>query len=88
MTKIDIAKLDHNLANDVRGEDLSGYELHEIAYDGATVSNQHWQVLWYPADSRAGVAFCGSGSSGATYWTDADNVEDAVRRVREDDLRP
>ena len=86
MTKIAIDQLDRNLAEDVAGEDMSHYELHELPYEGATVANQHWQVLWHGGLGRAGVVFCGSGSSGHTTWTDCNSPEDAVRRVVEDEV--
>lgn len=86
--QIDLDQIDAALANDIAGDTETGYSLHELPYDGAKVQNQCWQVLWHHETGRAGVVFQGSGSSGATHWTDADSPEDAVRRVVEDDLRP
>ncbi len=48
MTIISIDRLDHNLAAAVQGENRGPCELHEIDVPEATVSNQAYQVLWFP----------------------------------------
>ena len=84
--QIALDNLDPNLVADLAGDTSTGWTLYQLSYEGATVSNQHWQVLWHEQTGRAGVVFCGSGSSGATHWTDASSPQDAVRRVVEDEI--
>lgn len=87
MTKIDIAEIDQTLLADLDGN-TDGCELYEFPYEQATVSNQRYQLVWSAENSRAGIVFVGSGSSGATSWTDATSPEDAMQRYLADDMRP
>lgn len=74
-----------NLTDDI-GSDLSGWTTSEYAYEGATVSNQRWQIVFNATLGRAGIEFLGSGSSGDTRWTDATSADDAYQRLIDDDL--
>jgi hypothetical protein len=77
--------LDSNLLNDI-SEDLDcEYELYG-SYNGCDPRLGHIQVLWCPETMRAGLVYVGSGSSGATSWTDASGPEDALRRYLEDEM--
>lgn len=85
MTKIEITHIDHNLLADIDNQ-TQGWELFEAPYEQATVSNQRYQVVFSEEAGRAGIVFCGSGSSGATSWTDAVSPDDAIRRYLADEM--
>jgi hypothetical protein len=87
MTKIDISQIDRNLLADLDGT-ADGCDLYEFPYEQATVLNQRYQLVWSAENSRAGIVFVGSGSSGDTAWTDAASPEDAMRRYLADDTQP
>lgn len=58
----------------------------ESDMDGDFVSSTHGtRLLWIPDVGRAAL---NSFQSGDWQWTDADSPEDALRRYREDDMRP
>lgn len=82
MRKIDIITLDNNLLADIDG-DTTGYELHEQDDEGAPGV---WQILWHAQGGRAGLVYVGSGSNGATLWTDAASPEEAYRRLKNDEM--
>lgn len=82
MQKIDINTMDANLLADIDG-DTTGYELHEQEADGASGV---WQILWHTQGGRAGLVYVGSGSNGATLWTDAVSPEEAYRRLQNDEM--
>lgn len=85
VTKIDIAEIASALLEDIDG-DTADWELFEVAYDKATVSNQRYQIVFHPQAGRAGIVFCGSGSSGTTSWTDASSAADAFARFRSGEM--
>lgn len=87
MIKIDIAQIDPNLLTDLDGK-TEGCDLYDFPYKQATVSNQRYQLVWSAENSRAGIVFVGSGSSGATEWIDAASPEDAMRRYHADEMQP
>lgn len=85
ITPIDISEINESLLADINGS-TSGWALYEAPYKDATVSNQRYQVVFNPESGRAGIVFCGSGSSGATEWTDATSAEDAMRRFHDGEM--
>jgi hypothetical protein len=87
MTKIDISELDAALLADIDG-DTSSWVLYEVPAANASVANQRVQILFSSDHNRAGIVFCGSGSSGVTSWTDASTPEQAYERYTNDDMRP
>lgn len=86
MIKIDINTIDANLVADLAG--ATGYEAFEADYDGATVSNQCYHIVYNADDQRGGIVFVGSGSNGETHWTDAASAEEVLSRLLADDMRP
>lgn len=83
---LDISGLDTNLADDVASESMDGYALYWAAeFDDGFRTGNGMQVLY--AAGRAGLVYCGSGSSGMTSWTDCSSAEDALRRYLDDDMR-
>jgi len=77
--------LDDNLRADIADDDGYDYELYG-SYDGCDHNLGYVQILWCPETMRAGLVYVGSGSSGATSWTDASGPEDALRRYLEDEM--
>ncbi len=86
MLKIDIAALDANLLAEIAGEEDS-YEAFEAPYEGATVANQAYHIVFSKDHNRGGIVFVGSGSSGSTAWTDASSPDEVLARFVEDDMR-
>lgn len=72
MKKIYISDLDANLIADL-GDNVDGFEAFEADYPYATVGNQAYHIVYNQATGRGGIVFVGSGSSGSTYWTDAES---------------
>ena len=87
MLNIDISEIDPALLHDINDE-VRGWALYEAPYEGETVSNQQYQIVFHAGIGRAGIVFCGSGSSGMTSWTDAGSPEEAFDRFINDDLIP
>lgn len=84
---IKITELDKNLADDIRYDSSDDWALYESPiYDGDMITGQTLQIIHSMDNNRAGLVFCGNGSSGHTMWTDAYNPADALRRFLEDDL--
>lgn len=83
---LDIAQIDRNLLTDL-DDDATGWDLYEAEYEGATVSNQRYQVVFSADAGRAGIVFCGSGSSGQTSWTDAASPDEAMHLFHADEMR-
>lgn len=79
---INMSLIDPNLLHDL-DNDTTGWELHERAIDAHTDE----QLVWHPDYRRAGYVLTGNGSSGRTTWTDASSVDDAWRRIDQDDIR-
>lgn len=85
MIKINLTDLDANLFADLAGEEAD-YEAFKADYDNATVSNQCYHIVFAKDYYRGGIVFVGSGSSGATEWTDADSPEDVLARYVADEM--
>jgi hypothetical protein len=85
MVKIEISELDPALLADLNG-DFEGWQAFEVPFEGATVSNQAYHVVWHPAYQRGGIVFVGSGSSGLTVWTDAASPEEVLGRLLADNI--
>ncbi len=85
MIKINLSDLDANLFAEIAGEEAD-YEAFEAAYDGATVSNQCYHIVFAKDYNRGGIVFVGSGSSGVTEWTDANSPEDVLARFVADEM--
>ena len=85
MIKINLTDLDTNLLAEIAGEE-SSYEAFEAEYEGATVSNQCYHIVFAKDYNRGGIVFVGSGSSGATEWTDANSPEDVLARFVADEM--
>lgn len=85
MTKIELTALDANLIADL-GDDAAGYEAFEAVYDGATVSNQCYHIVFNANHRRGGIVFVGSGSSGVTGWTDAASANEVLTRFAADEM--
>ncbi len=85
-TPIDIATLDKNLVADIAGED--GFKAFQAEYEGATVENQRYHIAFNADSGRGGIVFVGSGSSGETFWTDAESPAEVLSRFLADDMRP
>lgn len=81
---MDLAEIDPALLADLDGDE--GCELFEVDDPKQTISNQYYQLVYHAASTRAGIVFCGSGSSGLTFWTDASSPEDAMRRFLNDEM--
>jgi hypothetical protein len=79
LSEIDISEIHENLLEDIGGS-TTGWSLHKGEYQDKTVSNQHYQIVFNHESNRAGIIFCGSGSSGHTEWTDATSAENAFAR--------
>ena len=85
MIKISLTDLDTNLLAEIAGEEAS-YEAFEAAYDGATISNQCYHIVFAKDYNRGGIVFVGSGSSGVTEWTDAASADDVLARFISDEM--
>ena len=90
MTTIDLADLDASLAADIAADTdetaATDWTAHEAEYEGATVSNQRWQIVHSATHHRGGIVFVGSGSSGHPMWTDADTPEQVLARHHADEM--
>lgn len=86
LESIDLSTLDKNLAADLDADGFTAFFAAEFDGDLRTGNGIH--VAWHEDSGRAGLVYVGSGSSGATDWTDADSPEDALRRYLDDDMRP
>lgn len=76
-------ELDDDLRTEENRQDWVAYLVPAVDDDGGSL-----HVVWNQEHGRAGLVYVGSGSDGRTFWTDASDVPDAVRRWMEDDLRP
>lgn len=85
-TQIDITTLNPSLAADIAGEE--GFQAFEAEYPGATVANQRYHIAFSEEAGRGGIVFEGSGSSGETFWTDAESPDEVLARFLSDDMRP
>lgn len=85
MTRIEITDLDKNLIADLEGS-TAGFEAFEADDPEATVSNQAYHIVFSADARRGGIVFVGSGSSGATSWTDAATAQEALDRYLADDM--
>ena len=84
-TQIDITTLDPALSADIAGEE--GFQAYEAEYEGATVENQCYHIAFHQEAGRGGIVFVGSGSSGETFWTDAQSPDEVLSRFLSDDMR-
>lgn len=87
LAPIDLAELDATLDREARPTDASDWTAWEAEYAGATVSNQTWHIVHSASIQRGGIVLVGSGSSGATMWTDAETPGEVLARMLADDLR-
>lgn len=87
MRTINIAEVDPNLLADIAGSTDPCFA-YESACPNAGFNNDSYHVVFCPDARRAGIVFVGSGSSGETFWTDADSPEEALSRYLSDDMRP
>lgn len=87
MYRIELSDVDRNLRADL-GDDLDGVEAYRAEYPGATVGNQCYHIVFCPKAGRGGIVFVGSGSSGTTFWTDADDPFDVLVRYFADGMTP
>ena len=78
---------DRNLIAEI-GDDLTGWVVASLPYmrDDGFRAGGCMQVVYHAEGGRAGMTYVGSGSSGATIWTDANSLGDAFRRFVEDDI--
>lgn len=83
MIQIQIAELDVNLMADIG---LLGWQAFQADYEGATVSNQCYHIVFNALEQRGGIVFVGSGSSGRTHWTDADSAQEVLDRFLSDEM--
>lgn len=86
MIKINLTDIDANLFAEIAGEEGVDYEAFEAAYAGATVSGQCYHIVFAKDYNCGGIVFVGSGSSGATEWTDANSPEDVLARFIADEM--
>ena len=77
--------LDASFLADVSADEDVECELYG-SFEGCDPDLGSLQILWCPETMRAGIVYVGSGSSGATSWTDASGPEDALRRYLEDEM--
>ena len=87
LRRIPLDRLDRNLVADLEVR-TAGWRAYTAPYPGATVANQAYHVVFSAERGRGGVVQVGSGSSGATHWTDAASAGDTLRRYLDDDMRP
>lgn len=85
MTKIELSTVDANLLAEIAGEEAA-FEAFEAPFEGATVSNQAWHIVFAKDANRGGIVLVGSGSSGATEWTDAASPEEVLARMIADEM--
>lgn len=64
---------------DLKADGAYGEHRVELARVGA--GDERIDVMFFPAIGRAAID-----DNASTHWTDANSVEDAIRRYREDDL--
>ncbi len=70
----------------IAGEE--GFQAFRAEYEGATVENQCYHIAFNADAGRGGIVFVGSGSSGETFWTDAESPDEVLSRFLSDDMRP
>ena len=85
MIKIELTSVDANLLAEIAGDEAS-FEAFEAPFEGATVPNQAWHIVFAKDCNRGGIVFVGSGSSGATEWTDAGSPEEVLARMFADEM--
>jgi len=88
LTAIAIADVVADLRDELDDTDPSEWTAWEAPYEGATVSNQCYQIVHHAEAQRGGIVFVGSGSSGLTSWTDAATPDEVYDRHLADDMRP
>ena len=84
--QIDITTLNPALVADIAGEE--GFQAFRAEYEGATVENQCYHIAFNADAGRGGIVFVGSGSSGETFWTDAESPDEVLSRFLSDDMQP
>lgn len=84
ISKIEIASLTPELREELDDVDFEAFEAGEMEHGFAT--GNALQIAWHAQAHRAGIVYVGSGSSGATSWTDARSPEDALQRYLNDDM--
>lgn len=77
LNQIAITDLDRNLYNDI--DNLSDFKAY--AY-----GSREYQIVYSDLRGRGGIVYIGSGSSGETFWTDANSAEDVLLRFFDDDM--
>lgn len=84
MIKIDLTDLDRNLLADIASDTATDWAAYEVAANDLG----GYQIIHSAEYERGGVVYIGSGSSGATEWTDAATPEEVLERLHADDMRP
>lgn len=83
---IDLAELSRALVVEMGpAEGYSAFFAAERAANGSPTGNGV-QIAWNDREKRAGLISVGPDASGYLAWTDADSLEDALRRYLDDDL--
>ncbi|ANA14153.1 hypothetical protein WG31_09170 [Acetobacter oryzifermentans] len=85
MTPININAIDANLLADIAGQEKE-FSAYQVPVEGRDVANQAYQIVFSDAIQRGGIVMVGSGSSGMTFWTDANSADDVLRRYLADEM--
>lgn len=86
LTENEMADLDASLRDDLDGseEEFTAWTADCL---NATVSNQCFHIVHHAEARRGGIVMVGSGSSGATAWTEAPDPAEVLRRTIIDGMR-
>jgi len=85
METINMAELDVTLLSEIAGQE-ENFELFSAPYEYAAVGNQCYHIAYSREYNRGGIVLVGSGSSGATEWTDARSPEEVLIRFEANEM--